>query len=80
MPAGRAVLRAAKCTPALIETMPWYTGPFAGAVADARVRAGQDPAVHLGADDPDPADATSLLPSPTKHPVAAPRSGAVTVS
>ncbi|MBY6681868.1 type IV secretory system conjugative DNA transfer family protein [Rhodococcus sp. BP-316] len=80
MPAGRAILRAAKCPPALIETMPWYTGPFAAAVADARTRAGQDPAVHPSADDPDPTDATSLLPSPTKHPVAAPRSGAVTVS
>ncbi|WP_328811725.1 type IV secretory system conjugative DNA transfer family protein [Rhodococcus sp. NBC_00294] len=80
MPAGRAVLRAAKCPPALIETLPWYTGPFAGAVADAQTRAGQDPVVRLNADDPDPADATSLLPQPTKHPVAARRTDAAVAS
>ncbi|WP_068153311.1 type IV secretory system conjugative DNA transfer family protein [Rhodococcoides corynebacterioides] len=80
MPAGRAILRAAKCLPALIETMPWYTGPFADAVAAARVRAGQDPVVYSNADDPDPANATSLLPQPQKHSVAARRTDAAVAS
>ena len=70
MPAGRAVLRAAKCPPVLLETMPWYTGPLASDVAAAKVRAGGDPGVAPNAEDPDPGDTESLLqaPSAAEHP------------
>jgi type IV secretory pathway TraG/TraD family ATPase VirD4 len=64
VPAGRAILRAAKCPPALLETMPWYTGPFAAAVSAAKAAAGQDPTVRPNQDDPEPGDTSSLLPLP----------------
>ena len=65
MPAGRAVLaEVSKCPAALVETLPWYTGPYAEAVALAKMRAGEDPTVTALADDPDPADPHSLLPAP----------------
>ncbi|MBY6362475.1 hypothetical protein [Rhodococcoides corynebacterioides] len=70
MPAGRAVLRAAKCPPVLLETLPWYAGPLAS-VAAAKLRAGQDPTVARCGDDPDPGDTSSLLPVPAsaaEHP------------
>lgn len=65
MPAGRAVLaEVSKCPAALVETLPWYTGPYAECVALAKMRAGQDPTVTVLGDDPDPADPQSLLPAP----------------
>lgn len=66
MPAGRAVLRSAKCPPVVLETMPWYTGPFAAEVAAAKIRAGQDPTVARNDEDPEPDDTSSLLPRPPK--------------
>ncbi|WP_052059929.1 type IV secretory system conjugative DNA transfer family protein [Rhodococcoides fascians] len=65
MPAGRAVLaEVSKCPAALVETLPWYTGPYAEAVAAAKIRAGQDPTVEALADDPELGDPQSLLAAP----------------
>ena len=65
MPAGRAVLaEVSKCPAALVETLPWYTGPYAEEVAAAKERAGEDPTVAALDDDPDPDDPTSVLPRP----------------
>lgn len=65
MPAGRALLaEAAKCPPAVVATVPWYTEPIAAAVAAAKIRAGQDPTVTPNDDDPEYGDNSSLLPLP----------------